>query len=196
MVDLGGNISADSIGVAAKAGVKFIQAQTNGLDHVAVDDILDAGMMLAHCPGELSSVALAESAMRFMLLLGGRFKEGLANFERGKCFFPTGFELKGRTVGIVGFGNSGQELARRAKAFEMKIMAVDVRPIEQEIVDEIGPDFLGGSDDLDQVVAESDYVSVHLHLTSKNATHHRRSAHRPDEADCLLDQRRSRWPGR
>ena len=167
VVDLGGNISAKLVNVAAKAGVKFIQAQTNGLDHVEVDQILGTGMMLAHCPGELSSVALAESAMMFMLILAGRYKEGLTNFEQGKIFFPTGIALQGRTLGIVGFGASGQELARRAKAFSMSISAVDIRPIEQAILDEIQPEFLGGSDDLDRVVSECDFLSVHLHLTSQ-----------------------------
>ena len=170
VVDLGGNISAELIDVAAQAGVKFVQAQTNGLDHVAVDDILDSGMLLAHCPGELSSVALAESAMMFMLLFGSQYNEARANFDSGKIFFPTGVQLKGRTLGIIGFGNSGQELARRAKAFEMKIMAIDVRPIDPEIIDEIQPDFLGGADDTDHVISQSDFISVHLHLTPQ--THH------------------------
>lgn len=59
IVDLGGNMSPNLIEAAGLAGVKFVQAQTNGLDPVE-DQIRDAGMMLAHCPGDLSSVALAE----------------------------------------------------------------------------------------------------------------------------------------
>ena len=52
----------------------------------------------------------------------------------------------------------------------MRIIANDVRPIEPEILAEIRPDFLGSADDLDRVVAESDYLSLHLHLTEQ--THH------------------------
>jgi len=76
-------------------------------------------------------------------------------------------ELVDRKLGIVGFGASGQELARRAKAFGMQIMAVDVRPIEPEVLDEIQPDILTGSDALDRLIGESDFISVHLHLTEK-----------------------------
>jgi len=166
VVDIGGNISADLVDVAARAGVKFIHAQTNGLNHVEVGKIRGAGLMLAHCPGQLSSTALAEGAMMFILMLAHRYGDGLRNFAARKIFFPTGMELAGRSLGIVGFGASGQQLARRAKSFDMHIMAIDIRPIEQEVLDEIPPDFLGGPGDLDRVMAESDFLSLHLHLTA------------------------------
>jgi len=80
-------MEAELVDVAARAGVKFIQAQTNGLDHVEVDKIRDAGMMLAHCPGELSSIALAQSAMMFLLLLAHDYGNARQNFAAGKFFF-------------------------------------------------------------------------------------------------------------
>ena len=167
VVDMGGNISGEMIDVAAQAGVKFIQVQTNGLDHVEVDKILGAGMTLAHCPGQFSSVALAEGALMFILLHARHYKECQSNFSEGKIYFPAGRELSGRSLGLIGFGSSGQDLARRAKPFGMRILAIDVRPIEQEVLDEIQPDFLGGPDDLDRVVSESDYLSLHLHLNDR-----------------------------
>ena len=165
IVDLGGNISPALIEVAARADVKFVQAQTNGLDHVEVDKIREAGISLAHCPGELSSVALAESAMMFILTLAHGYGEAERNFAAGNLYFPTGMELDGRSLAIVGFGASGQQLARRAKAFGMRILGIDIRRIEQEVLDELQPDFLGAADDLDRVIAECDFLSLHLHLT-------------------------------
>ena len=47
----------------------------------------------------------------------------------------------------------------------MKINAIDVRPIEQEVLNEIEPDFLGGPQDLDAAIEDCDFLSVHLHLT-------------------------------
>ena len=170
IVDLGGNITGEYLAMAAKAGVRFLQVQTNGLDHVDVAGIRAAGLIMAHCPGAPSSVALAESAMMFILMLAHRYGEGLVNFAERRFFFPMGMELINRTLGIVGFGASGQQLARRAKPFGLRINAIDIREIEQEILDEIQPDFLGGPSDLDRVVAESDFLSVHLHLTDD--THH------------------------
>ena len=170
IVDLGGNITGEYLSMAAQAGVQFLQAQTNGLDHVDVAGIRASGLTLAHCPGGPSSVALAESAMMFILMLAHRYGEGLVNFAERKFFFPIGMELVDRTLGIIGFGASGQHLARRARPFGLKINAIDIREIEPEILDEIQPDFLGGPSDLDRVIAESDFLSVHLHLTAD--THH------------------------
>ncbi len=170
VIDMGGQATEEQIVAATDAGVKYMQVITNGLDHVPVDQIKDGGIMLSHSPGNLSGIALAESAIMFILLLAHRYREAAANFRAGLYYQPSGAELVGRTLGIIGFGNSGVELARRAKPFGMRIAAIDVRPIEQEILDEIQPDFLGSPDDLDRVVAESDYLSVHLHLTA--ATRH------------------------
>ena len=82
IVDLGGNISPGLLAAAADAGVKFLQVQTTGLDHVDVEGILSAGLLLAHCPGQLSSVALAQSAMMFILMHAHRYGEARRNFRR------------------------------------------------------------------------------------------------------------------
>ena len=165
IVDLGGNIEPELVDVAAEAGIKYVQVQTNGLDHVEVERIIEKGMILAHCPGHLSSVSLAEGAMMFILMLAHDYGNATNQFYAGTVFSANGLEVEGRTLTIVGFGASGQQLARRAKAFGMKINAIDVRPIEQEVLNEIEPDFLGGPQDLDAAIEDCDFLSVHLHLT-------------------------------
>tara|TARA_B100000446_G_scaffold180723_1_gene197142 strand:- start:182 stop:1165 length:984 start_codon:yes stop_codon:yes gene_type:complete len=167
IVDLGGNIEPELVDVAAEVGIKYIQVQTNGLDHVEVERIIEKGMILAHCPGHLSSVSLAEGAMMFILMLAHDYGNATDQFYAGTVFSANGLEVEGRTLTIVGFGASGQQLARRAKAFGMRINAIDVRPIEQEILDEIQPDFLGGPEDLDGAIEDCDFLSVHLHLTEE-----------------------------
>ncbi len=188
IVDLGGNISPDLLALAAESGVKFLQAQTTGLDHINVGSILDSGLLLAHTPGQFSSVAMAQSAMMFILMHAHCYNEARQNFDRGKMYFPTGTELIGRTLGLIGFGASAQDLARRARPFGLRIWTIDVRPIEKEILAEIEPDFLGGPDDLDSVVSESDYLSLHLHLTPQ--TRHIINAQRiglMKESACLIN---------
>ena len=164
VVDMGGNATDDLIETAADAGVKYFQVQTNGLDHVKVDQIKEKGITLAHCPGALSGVALGESAMMLILMLAHRYRDASANFRSGVFYVPTGSELEDKTLAIVGLGCSGIELARRARPFHMRIMALDVREIQNEILDEIQPVFMGSPDDLDGVIANSDFLSLNLPL--------------------------------
>ena len=112
-------------------------------------------------------MALAQNAMMFILMLAGRYREAQVNFSQGPFFMPRGRELVGMTLGIVGLGASGTELARRARPFGMRIEAIDVREIDAEILDEIRPDFLGGPEDLDAVVGRCDFLSCHLHLNDE-----------------------------
>ena len=164
VVDMGGNASRDLIDHAADAGVRYFQAQTNGLDHVEVEHILSRGITLAHCPGHLSAEALAQSAMMYLLLLAGRYKEAAANFAGGAYYEPEGTRLHGKLLAIIGYGASGFQLARRAQPFGMRLAAIDVRRIPRETLAEVPLEFCGGPDEMDDLLAECDAVSLHLHL--------------------------------
>jgi phosphoglycerate dehydrogenase-like enzyme len=163
VIDHGGSMGTREMMDAAR-GAKLWQILGTGFDHFDLAYIRQKGIPVANCPGQFSSVALAETAMMFILMLSRRYNESVANFRDGALYRPLGRELEGQTLGIVGFGASGQELARRARAFGMRILAIDVRRIEQDVLDALQPAFLGTPDDLDRVVAESDFLSLHLHL--------------------------------
>lgn len=164
VVDMGGNASKEKIDLAAAAGVRHFQVQTNGLDHVEVEHVLDRGITLSHCPGHLSAEALAQSAMMFILLLAGRYKTAAENFHGGAYYDPEGLRLDGKKLAIVGYGASGLQLALRAHPFGIRISAIDVRMIPTEVLDQVPLEFLGSPEDLDDVIAECDILSVHLHL--------------------------------
>ena len=170
IVEMGAGMSAELVSAAAAAGVEYVHTQTNGIDHLDVDLFASHGIMLSHSPSELNRYALSQTAMMFILMLAGRYREAAANFAGGVYYSPSPRELGGRTLGIVGFGASGTQLARLAKPFDMRVLGVDVRDIDAAILDEIQPELMGKPDDLDRVVAESDYLSVHLHLNDE--THH------------------------
>jgi phosphoglycerate dehydrogenase-like enzyme len=85
-------------------------------------------------------------------------------------------ELDGRSLGIVGLGASGRQLAHRARAFGMRILAIDIRPIEEDVLAKLQPEFIGDAADLDQVVADCDFLSLHLPLTA--STRHTLDARR------------------
>jgi phosphoglycerate dehydrogenase-like enzyme len=166
VLDEGGSIGTREMYDAAK-DTRFWQVIGTGLDHVDVAYMKSKGFMVSNCPGQFSSVALSECAMMYILMLSRRFHEAHQNFQNGVFYRPPGIELIDAKLGLVGFGASAQELARRARPFGMKIMAIDIRKIEDEILDEIQPEFMGTPDDLDRVVAESDFLSLHLHLNAE-----------------------------
>jgi phosphoglycerate dehydrogenase-like enzyme len=115
-------------------------------------------------------VALAECAMMFILMLTRKFPLTQTGLKAGRFYSPLGTELVGLKLGIVGFGASGQELARRALPFGLKISAIDIRDIGPDEVRDYGLQFTGKPDDLDRVIADVDILSVHLHL-NKDTRH-------------------------
>ena len=176
------------IDAASETGVKIWQLQSVGFEHFNLEYIKSKGIPVSNCPGIFSSVALAQTAMMFILMLAHKYNEAQEDIRKSAIGKIKGYDLVGRTLGLVGFGASAQELARRAKPFGMIIKAIDVRPIEQEILDLIEPDFLGTPEDLDQLCADCDYLSLHLHLnkkTEKIINAHRISLMKPDA--CLIN---------
>ena len=168
VVELGGAV-ADQVMIDAgiAAGVKLWQVSGTGLDHVDVAYFLEKGMTLANTPGPFSSVALAEHVMFLMLYFSKKYNESQKNVRSQVFNQPMTEDLEGKTLGLVGFGASARELARRAWPFEMKILAVDVADVPQEVCDEFHVEFLGGPQELDRLLAKADYLSLHIPLTSK-----------------------------
>jgi phosphoglycerate dehydrogenase-like enzyme len=164
VVDTGGSVGTREMYDAAK-DAKLWQILGTGLDHIDIAYMQTKGFMIANCPGQFSSVGLAECALMYILILARRYHEAQANFKAGVWYKPTGMELEGKVLGIIGFGSSGQALARRARCFGLRIQAVDVRPIEPSILAELQPEFVGSPADIDRVTQASDFLSLHLHLT-------------------------------
>ena len=148
----------------AAVSARLWQLLGTGFDHFDLEYVKSKRIPAANCPGPFSGTALAEMAMMFILMLARRYREGERRFREGELYQPLSHELEGRTLGIIGFGASGQELARRARPFGLRVVGLDVRPIEAEVLQELGAELLLGEDRLDEVVAASDYLSLHLHL--------------------------------
>jgi len=166
VIDQGGSRGTREM-MDAATDCRLWQIVGTGFDHFDLAYIKTKGIPTANTPGLFSDVALAETAMMFITMLSRRYREAVEYFREGRLYGPLGYELENQTLGIVGFGASGQALARRARPFGMKIMGIDVREIEPDVLDEIQPDFMGTPADLDRVVAESDFLSLHLHLNDE-----------------------------
>lgn len=137
-----------------------------GVDNVDLVEARRRGVVVTNTPGVLTG-ATADLAMGLMIATcrriaeGDRFMRSGTDWAWGPTFF-VGPAVTGATLGIVGYGRIGQAVAKRAKAFDMQVLAT-------------GGGFLGehGEADgirpvqLDQLLEESDIVSIHCPLTQK-----------------------------
>lgn len=156
-----------AMGAAARR-LRLLQVPGAGLDRVE-RAALPPGVRLANVYGH--EVGIAEYALGAMLALARGFARVDAALRRGvwESQWAVGApapapwpELRGRTLGILGYGHIGRCLARRARAFEMEICAIR-RDVARSADD--GLALLGGLEILDQVLARADHLVVTLPLT-------------------------------
>ena len=169
VVEHGGSYSTpEMLDAGVASGVKLWQVTATGLDHVNVGVFLEKGIALANMPGPVSTaIPMAEHALFMMLALSKRLYASQHSFTEGILNLPMTSEIFGKTVGLIGLGASGKELAGRCGALGMTVMAIDLVDVSKEILDELGIEFFGKIDDLDKILRQSDYVSLHIPLTER-----------------------------
>lgn len=168
IVDQGGlQATREMIEIARTEGLKLYQVQGTGLDHTDVEYISGQGIPIANTPGNLSAIGLAEHALMLMLALGKNLITNLKEVNSGQLSNSFNLELGGRTLGLVGFGASGKELAKRAWCLGMRIIAIDALDITDESMQGVELDFRGKPEDLDRLLRDSDYLSLHCPLTEQ-----------------------------
>jgi phosphoglycerate dehydrogenase-like enzyme len=143
--------------------LKLVQVPGAGIDRID-RSALSEGALLANAFGH--EVGIAEYVIGAMLALTREFPRLDAALRQGEWQSqwavgvappPVWPELAGRTIGILGYGRIGQQIARRARAFGMQICAIR-RDVGQSMEDDLA--LLGGPDILDTVLERSDYVVV------------------------------------
>ncbi len=130
-----------------------------GLDNVDLVYAKERGVSVLNTP-EASSVAVAELAIALMIAVPNHIVSAHTSMAEGKWLKKElkRTELYQKTLGLLGIGRIGNEVAKRAKAFEMKVIAYD--PFVKTTPNaEINP--------LDKVLAEADYLSLHMPLTDE-----------------------------
>ena len=145
--------------------LRLIQKIGAGVDAIPFN-VLREDVLVANTSGA-NPVPLAEGAVALVLALAKRI------VQRHNGFPPSGketrervrgVELRGKKVGIIGLGHIGVEVARLLKAFEMRILALKRHP-SGSLKTQLDLDFLGGTDNLDYLLRESDFVVVTVPLT-------------------------------
>lgn len=147
--------------------LKLIVALSTGYDHIDVAECKNRGIIVSYVPS-YGENTVAE--FTFALILDLSRKICFASDRvRGTGSFGLeglrGFDLKGKTLGVVGTGRIGRHVIRMAKGFEMNIVAFDARP-DAAFAAETGFEYMS----LEKVLGTSDVVT--LHLPYMKETHH------------------------
>ncbi|HZO32652.1 MAG TPA: 2-hydroxyacid dehydrogenase [Chloroflexota bacterium] len=151
-----------SLGEAARS-LRFMQVPGAGWDKIDPASI-PPGVLVANCYEHEQGIA--EYVVMMMLALSRKLLEADRTIRQGvwRLFPAAGHpnypELGSRTVGIVGLGRIGREVAKLAGAFGMRRIGVDVVQIPQEIQDLAGLAWVGDLSELDRLLHESDFVVI------------------------------------
>lgn len=136
-----------------------------GVNTIDLESASKLGILVSNCPGK-NSVAVAELVMGLILSLDRRIPDNVVALRNGqwnKKEFGQAIGIRGRTLGLIGFGNIGREVAKRAVAFQMKIVAWS-RSLSDEDAFDSGIQRLRTPLD---VARNSDIVSVHVAATDE-----------------------------
>ncbi len=150
-------------------GVRIISNFGVGVDHIDVPEAARRGIPVGNTPGVLDG-ATADMAFTLLLAAGRRLAEGdryarSPQFLRYDPGYMLGREVHHATIGIVGLGRIGAQVARRARGFDMKVLYHNRKP-RPEVAAELGARYVS----FPELLAESDYIVLTVPLTE--ATRH------------------------
>ncbi len=138
-----------------KAVVKF----GVGTDNIDVAYCREKGIFVGRTVGS-NARSVAETAISFVIADSKNLYDSIASTRNGDWAKMTGYEVGGRTIGIIGFGAIGKEVAKMAWGLGMKVLAYDVAPIGEELVKKYDIEVASVED----ILARADFVSLHIPL--------------------------------
>lgn len=158
--------------IDASPNLKVIGRGGVGLDNIDVEYAESKGISVVNTPAA-SSRSVAELAIAHLVSLARYLHDanrmmpqsGATDFGKLKKAYSAGIELEGKTIGLIGLGRIGQELASCALGLGMHVIATD--PFVKQATVKVGPKHLGfntviETTDLDTVITSSDFISVHI----------------------------------
>jgi D-3-phosphoglycerate dehydrogenase len=152
-------LTADTLSVPGR--LRAIGRAGTGVDNVDLAAATRAGIVVMNTPGG-NSTAAAEHAIALLTALARNVPQASAALREGRWERKqwTGVELSGKTLGVIGLGRIGREVARRARGLRMEVLGFD--PL---VAADAASDMGVAHRALDDLLAESDFVSLHVPLT-------------------------------
>jgi D-3-phosphoglycerate dehydrogenase len=133
----------------------------SGVNNIDIPAANQKGIYVANCPG-MNAVAVAELAMGLMISLDRRIPDNVSDFRNGKWNkgeYSKAEGLLGKNLVIIGVGNIGKEVAKRAQAFGMNVYGKDISRIEGVMIKDFS--------EMNELLPMCDIVTIHLPATSE-----------------------------
>jgi len=146
---------AERLRVIGRAGV--------GVDNVDLDAATRKGVVVMNTPGG-NAVSVAEHTLALLLALARRLPQADTSMKKGQWEKKKlqGIELRSKTLGLIGFGQIGREVARLAQAFEMEVVAYDPY-VSSLVAGELNIKLVS----LEELLKTSDFISLHASATAE-----------------------------
>jgi D-lactate dehydrogenase len=153
--------SAQVLRTLAGLGVRYLALRSVGYEHVDLEEAAALGMRVANVP-EYSPYAIAEHAVAMMMVVNRKIVESriLMQLQDFRVDSLTGFDVHGKTVGIIGTGKIGMAFASIMNGFGTRILAYD--PVEAPEAKKMGIEYVT----LNELLRQSDIVSIHCPLNT------------------------------
>jgi len=148
------------------ANLKFITTMSTGFDHIDTDECKNRNIIISNVP-TYGETIVAEHTFALLLAISRRLPESLERVKEGN-FMPsglTGFELRGKTIGVVGVGSIGTNVIKIARGFGMNAIVYKRTP-DYALEKELGCKFV----ELSVLYQQSDVISLHIPYSKE--THH------------------------
>lgn len=164
--------------IEAGKNLKIIGRAGVGLDNVDIETASKRGIIVMNTPGG-NTISTAEQTFSLLLALSRNIPQAVASLKAKKWDRKkyTGVEVYGKTLGILGLGRIGAEVAKRAQAFGMKVIATDPF-ISAERAQQLGVELVKKS----ELIKRADYITVHAPLNAET-----KSMIGPEEFEYMKD---------
>lgn len=137
--------------------LKIIAKHGVGVDGIDIDAAHKNNIIVTNAPGT-NKEEVADCAMGFLLLIGRDFCKTVEETKGKKWLKRPGRSMHQKTIGIIGVGNIGLAMAKRATGFDMNILGYDI--VERQEGLDLGINYVG----LQELLKKSDYISLHVPL--------------------------------
>ncbi len=152
----------DAARMARHESLQVLSIAASGFDWLDVDAATRNGIVVTYAPVPEGAEAVADLAFGLMLSVARQIPHYDQQQRRGNHERGMGVTVWRKTLGIVGLGNIGRAVARRARGFDMRILATDPYP-DSKFVKEFGVEIVS----LEKLLRESDFISLHVRLNDE-----------------------------